>query len=85
MNDRKHPFESTGDAAFDAILGGGIPARSVVIVAGDVKAEEVFRVVEQNYGSWQRRAVPERARDEVTTERGDRRRDREDVEVLLGA
>jgi zinc protease len=35
------------------------PNNAVVIVAGDVKAEEVFRVVEQNYGSWQRRAVPE--------------------------
>src|SRR4051812_17303193 len=28
-------LESTGDAAFDHILGGGIPARSVVIVAGE--------------------------------------------------
>lgn len=35
MNDRKLPVESTGDAALDAILGGGIPSRSVVIVAGE--------------------------------------------------
>ncbi|MBA3541576.1 MAG: AAA family ATPase, partial [Deltaproteobacteria bacterium] len=28
-------LEGTGDAALDAILGGGIPARSVVIVAGE--------------------------------------------------
>src|SRR5687767_510953 len=27
-------LESTGDARFDAILGGGIPAQSVVVIAG---------------------------------------------------
>lgn len=29
------PLESTGDPSFDAILGGGIPAQSVIVVAGE--------------------------------------------------
>lgn len=28
-------FESTGNAAFDEILGGGLPARSVIVIAGE--------------------------------------------------
>jgi circadian clock protein KaiC len=32
---RRKAVEPTGDTAFDALLGGGIPARSVVIVAGE--------------------------------------------------
>lgn len=35
------------------------PNNAVVIVAGDVKAENVFQLVEKAYGSWQRGAIPE--------------------------
>lgn len=35
------------------------PNNAIVLVAGDVKAEEVFRLVEKYYGPWQRRAIPE--------------------------
>jgi hypothetical protein len=28
-------IESTGDSSFDVILGGGIPAQSVVVIAGE--------------------------------------------------
>jgi len=28
-------LESTGDESFDAILGGGLPAQSVVVIAGE--------------------------------------------------
>ena len=28
-------LETTGDPDFDAILGGGLPARSVVVIAGE--------------------------------------------------
>jgi circadian clock protein KaiC len=39
VTDRSAParlgIETTGDAAFDTILGGGLPARSVVMIAGE--------------------------------------------------
>lgn len=35
------------------------PNNAVVIVAGDVKAEEVFRVVEKHYGPWVKRPIPQ--------------------------
>lgn len=35
------------------------PNNAVVIVAGDVKADEVFPVVEKHYGSWVRRPIPQ--------------------------
>ncbi len=35
------------------------PNNAVVIVAGDVKADSVFRLVEEAYGSWQRGPTPE--------------------------
>ncbi len=35
------------------------PNNSVVIVSGDVEAENVFRLVEKAYGSWRQGAVPE--------------------------
>lgn len=35
------------------------PNNAVVIVTGDVKADEVFRLVEQTYGSWKPRRIPE--------------------------
>jgi zinc protease len=35
------------------------PNNAVVIVAGDVKAGEVFQVVEKHFGSWVRRPVPQ--------------------------
>ena len=35
------------------------PNNAVVIVAGDVKAEEVFRIVEKHYGSWVQRPIPQ--------------------------
>jgi circadian clock protein KaiC len=38
MKTRQKPtlqLESTGDESFDAILGGGIPAQSVVVIAGE--------------------------------------------------
>jgi len=28
-------LESTGDESFDTILGGGLPAQSVVVIAGE--------------------------------------------------
>src|SRR6267154_2793149 len=37
-NERSNPalqLESTGDDSFDAILGGGIPSQSVVVIAGE--------------------------------------------------
>ena len=34
------------------------PNNAVVIVAGDVKADEVFRVVEKHFGTWERRPIP---------------------------
>jgi circadian clock protein KaiC len=33
--DTKLEFESTGDAGLDRILGGGIPTRSIVVIAGE--------------------------------------------------
>lgn len=35
------------------------PNNAVVIVAGDVKAEVAFRVVEKHYGSWVKRPIPQ--------------------------
>ncbi|HUP46513.1 MAG TPA: pitrilysin family protein [Thermoanaerobaculia bacterium] len=35
------------------------PNNAVVVVAGDVKPEEVFGLVEKHYGTWERRPLPE--------------------------
>ncbi|HUP50811.1 MAG TPA: pitrilysin family protein [Thermoanaerobaculia bacterium] len=35
------------------------PNNAIVVVAGDVDPEEVFKVVEKHYGTWERRAIPE--------------------------
>lgn len=37
------------------------PNNAIVVVAGDVRAGEVFGLVEKHFGSWQRRPVPEQA------------------------
>lgn len=37
------------------------PNNAVVIIAGDVRPDEVFRVVEKHFGSWERRPVPQQA------------------------
>ncbi|HEX7150871.1 MAG TPA: pitrilysin family protein [Thermoanaerobaculia bacterium] len=34
------------------------PNNAVVVVSGDVKAEEVFRVVEKHYGQWKNKPTP---------------------------
>ena len=34
-----------------------VPNNSALVVTGDVKPEEVFKIAEQNFGSWKRRAV----------------------------
>jgi zinc protease len=35
------------------------PNNAVIVVAGDVKADEVFRVVEQNFAQWKAKKTPE--------------------------
>jgi len=35
------------------------PNNAVIVVAGDVKADEIFRVVEKNFGDWKAKKTPE--------------------------
>ncbi|MBN9460557.1 MAG: insulinase family protein [Burkholderiales bacterium] len=49
------------------------PSNAVLVVAGDVSAEEVFRLAEQTYGAAQPHALPERKPQQEPAQRGARR------------
>jgi circadian clock protein KaiC len=54
VKDRTLALESTGDTALDTILGGGIPSRSVVIVAGEPGSGKTVMTLQMLFRAAQR-------------------------------
>lgn len=53
-NHKRLELESTGDAALDQILGGGLPARSVIIVAGEPGSGKTVMTLQMVFNAAQR-------------------------------